>query len=113
MSNPEIAAVIFGLVSAASWGAGDFSGGFATKSSSVLGVLLVVYGVSIVLLSICAFWFDSPVPNRFSLMAGSLSGVTGVVGLTALYKGLASGQMGICWVRGCQTRMHRSTAGQC
>jgi len=95
MPNPEIAAIIYGLISAASWGSGDFSGGFATKKSSVAGVLLVGYIVSVVLLSICALWFGSPVPNMFSFTAAVLAGVTGLIGLAALYKGLASGQMGI------------------
>lgn len=95
MANPEIAAIIYGLVSAASWGSGDFSGGFAAKSSSVSGVLLVGYIVSVVLLSICALWLGSSVPNLNSIAAGAMAGVTGLIGLAALYKGLASGQMGI------------------
>ena len=60
-----------------------------------MGVLLVGSIVSVVLLSICALWFRSPVPNIFSFTAGALAGVTGVLGLAALYKGLAGGQMGI------------------
>ena len=95
MANPEIAAILYGLVSAASWGGGDFSGGFATKSSHVLGVLVVGSIVSVVLLSVCALWFGSPVPNVFAFTYGALAGVTGVLGLAALYKGLAGGQMGI------------------
>ncbi len=95
MTTPEIAAIIYGLVSAVSWGAGDFSGGFATRSGSVLGVLFVGYLVSVVLLTICALWLGSPLPNLFSFAAGALAGVTGLMGLAALYKGLAGGQMGI------------------
>jgi len=95
MVNPEIAAIIYGLVSAASWGAGDFSGGFATKSSSVAGVLLVGYIVSVVLLAGCAIWLGSSAPNIYSIAAGAMAGVTGLIGLAALYKGLAGGQMGI------------------
>jgi drug/metabolite transporter (DMT)-like permease len=95
MVNPEIAAVIYGLVSAASWGAGDFSGGFATKSGSVLGVLLVGYLVSVALLTVCALGLGSPLPNTFSLAAAALAGITGLIGLAALYQGLAGGQMGI------------------
>ena len=95
MTNPEIAAIICGLVSAACWGSGDFSGGFATKSSSVSGVLLVGCIVSVVFLSICALWLGSSAPNIFSLTSGAMAGVTGLIGLAALYKGLASGQMGI------------------
>jgi drug/metabolite transporter (DMT)-like permease len=95
MANPEIAAIIYGLVSAASWGSGDFAGGFATKSSSVAGVLLVGYIVSSVLLSICGLWLGSPPPNIYSSAAGAMAGVAGLIGLAALYKGLAGGQMGI------------------
>lgn len=95
MVNPETAAIIYGLVSAASWGAGDFSGGFATKSSSVAGVLLVGYIVSALLLSICALWLGNTVPNIYSITAGAMAGVTGLIGLAALYKGLAGGKMGI------------------
>ena len=95
MVNPEIAAIVYGLASAASWGAGDFSGGFATKTGSVLGVLIVGSSVSVVLLSICALWFGSPAPDLFSFSAGALAGITGVIGLAALYKGLANAQMGI------------------
>ena len=95
MANPEIAAVIYGLVSAVSWGSGDFSGGFATKSGSVWGVLFVAYLASVLFLSTLAIWLGSPSPNIVSLVAGALAGVTGLAGLAALYQGLADGRMGI------------------
>ena len=95
MASSEIAAIIYGLISAASWGSGDFTGGFATKSSSVLGVLFIGYIVSVSLLSICALWLGSSLPNLNSLASGAMAGVTGLIGLAALYRGLAVGQMGI------------------
>ena len=95
MSNSELAAIIFGLASAASWGAGDFSGGLASKSGSVLGVLLFGYAVSTVLLGGCALWLGSTVPSAYSLAAGILAGITGLIGLAVLYRGLANGPMGI------------------
>ena len=95
MANPETAAIIYGLVSAISWGSGDFLGGFATRSGSVLGVLFIGYFFSALLLSPSALWLGSPVPDLFSLATGSLAGITGLIGLAALYKGLAGGQMGI------------------
>ncbi|UCD79037.1 MAG: DMT family transporter [Desulfobacterales bacterium] len=95
MANPELLALIWGLAAAVSWGSGDFSGGFATKSGSVLGVLFVGYLVSVFLLSFFALWFGSPTLHVFSFAAAALAGVTGIIGLAALYKGLAGGQMGI------------------
>jgi hypothetical protein len=41
MMGTELLALLFGLGSAASWGAGDFSGGLATKRSDVYTVVLV------------------------------------------------------------------------
>jgi drug/metabolite transporter (DMT)-like permease len=95
MATPEMAAIIYGLVSAVSWGAGDFSGGLATRAGSVVGVLFISYIVSVLLLTGCALGFGSPVPDVSSLVAGALAGPTGLIGLAALYRGLASGRMGI------------------
>jgi len=58
-------------------------------------VLLIGYSVSVVLLSISALWLGSAAPDIYSTAAGVLAGVTGLIGLAALYKGLAAGQMGI------------------
>jgi len=58
-------------------------------------VLFVGYLVSVVPLTICTLWFGRPLPILFSFAAGALAGVAGLIGLAALYKGLARGQMGI------------------
>ena len=88
-------AIVYGLASAISWGTGDFSGGFATKSSSVYGVLLFVYIIGLVLLSVFALWLGSPVPGIYFLVLGALAGLASFLGLAALYRSLADGQMGI------------------
>ena len=86
-------AIVYGLASAVSWGTGDFSGGFAAKTSSVYGVLLVVYIIGFVLLSICALLLGSPVPDIYFLLLGASAGISSFLGLAALYKSLADGQM--------------------
>lgn len=88
-------AIVYGLASAVSWGTGDFSGGFAAKTSSVYGVLLVVYIIGFVLLSICALLLGSPVPDIYFLLLGASAGIASFLGLAALYKSLADGKMGI------------------
>ena len=95
MANQEILAVTYGLGSASFWGTSDFSGGFVTKTNSVFGVLLVANISGIVLLTICALWVGSPVPDRASIILGTLAGIGGLIGLAAFYKGLASEHMGM------------------
>jgi drug/metabolite transporter (DMT)-like permease len=93
--NQEMIAILYGLASAVSWGTGDFSGGFAVKTSSVYGVLLIVYIIGFVLLSICALLLGRPVPDFYSLLLGAAAGISSFLGLAALYKSLADGKMGI------------------
>jgi len=95
MANQEILAIIYGLASASTWGTSDFSGGFVTKSSSVFGVLLVANLTGTVLLTVCALWAGSPVPDLYSLIFGGLAGLAGLVGLGSFYKGLAIDHMGL------------------
>ena len=95
MANQEILAVTYGLASASFWGTSDFSGGFITKKSSVLGVLLVGNITGIILLSICVLSMGSPLPDINALMISALAGIAGLIGLAAFYKGLASEHMGM------------------
>jgi drug/metabolite transporter (DMT)-like permease len=95
MANQEILAVTYGLGSASFWGTSDFSGGYVTKTNSVFGVLLVANISGIVLLTICALWVGSPVPDMYSIIFGALAGIGGLIGLAAFYKGLASEHMGM------------------
>lgn len=91
----SLAAVIFGLLSAGIWGAGDFCGGLATRRASVNSVVIASQLVGILLLTGLAFIFREPWPIATDLMWGALAGVAGNVGLLALYRGLATGRMGV------------------
>lgn len=93
--SPETLAFTYGLSSAVAWGAGDFTGGFATKQNNVFSVILIsqfVGGVFLVLLALC---FGGPVPGFPRFFLGGVAGFCGVLGLVALYTGLAKGRMGI------------------
>ena len=50
VNNPELLAVAYGLASAAVWGAGDFSGGFASRRGNVYAVVLLSQGEGLVCL---------------------------------------------------------------
>ncbi|RQD82375.1 DMT family transporter [Methanosalsum natronophilum] len=91
----EILAIIFGLASAISWGAGDFSGGCATKRTNVYSVVLVTQIIGIVAFPLLAVTFDELFPPFIYLIWGAFAGFFGAAGLIALYKGLAKSKMGI------------------
>ena len=95
MATKEFLAVTYGLASASFWGTSAFSGGFVTKSNSVFGVLLIGNLSGAVLLTICALWARSPIPELNSLIFGVFAGVAGLVGLGTFYKGLSVEHMGM------------------
>src|SRR3954463_15810048 len=95
MFGGGFAAVVFGLASALSWGAGDFSGGLATKRAPVFGVLAIGQLAGVVLLIVMALLWAEPLPALSDLGWGLAAGLAGAVGLAALYRALAIGQMGL------------------
>lgn len=94
MGSP-LATAAFGLASAASWGAGDFSGGLATRRSQVLPVVVVSQGVGLATVVLLSLARGEPTPSLAALGWGSASGIFGAMGLLALYRALAVGRMGI------------------
>jgi drug/metabolite transporter (DMT)-like permease len=95
MLGRDFAAVVFGLASALSWGAGDFSGGLATKRAPVFGVLAIGHAVGLLLLIALALVWGEPLPSATYLGWGLAAGLAGAVGLASLYRALAVGQMGM------------------
>ncbi len=93
--TPEFAAIAFGLISAASWGAGDFFGGLATKKASAYSVVIASQCVGFVLLITLAFIFREPFPTWGEIGWGALAGLLGTLGLVTLYYCLSRGRMGI------------------
>jgi drug/metabolite transporter (DMT)-like permease len=91
----EYSAVFFGLVSAVTWGAGDFSGGMAVKRTNPYGVVIAAHSFSLILLTILGIVTGEPVPPLHDWLWGGAAGIGGCVGLTLLYSALASGQMSI------------------
>jgi drug/metabolite transporter (DMT)-like permease len=95
MISSELLAIAFGLASAASWGSGDFSGGLATRQGSVYSVVLISQLIGAVFLVALAFSLGERVASPGNLILGGLAGVSGAIGLVALYRGLASERMGV------------------
>ncbi len=87
--------VVLGLSAACSWGAGDFSGGAASRRGRVFGVVLASEIVGLSLLFVLALSFAEPLPVPRDLMWAGVAGIAGTVGLAALYGAMASGHMAV------------------
>lgn len=87
--------ILYGLLSALCWGAGDFSGGMATRRASVYSVIIAGDFVGALMLLVVALALGERVPTVADLFWGTMAGIGGVIGLIGLYRALASGKMGI------------------
>jgi drug/metabolite transporter (DMT)-like permease len=86
---------LFSLGAAISWGAGDFSGGLASKKSNVYGVVLGAHAVGLIFTAAVAILWGDPWPGMHAMWWGFSAGLSGGVGLVSLYRSLAIGTMGI------------------
>lgn len=91
----QFLASAFGLTSALVWGAGDFLGGFGSRRASVLSVLLIAETSGLVLLIACGFLFGELLPTQTTVIWGIAGGLSGTLGLGALYRGLSTGRASI------------------
>ena len=88
-------AILWGLAAAVGWGGGDFCGGLAARRASLFGVGLGVQLVSLVL-SLLLVALNGPGPISTSDVVWSVvTGLVGAAALTSLYRGLATGRMGV------------------
>lgn len=93
---PDTALIaILSLAAAVSWGGADFSGGIASKRSNVYGVVLIAHAVGLIFTVAVALLWRDPWPGAQSMLWGFVAGISGGVGLAALYRSLAVGTMGI------------------
>ena len=87
--------ILFGILSAATWGAGDFIGGLASKRTSPYRVLFLAELAGMVPFTALALLLREPMPPEGDMLLGAGSSLIGLTGLLFLYRALASGQMTI------------------
>ncbi len=85
----------FALAASLSWGAGDFSGGVATRRAKVLSVVITAHAIGLILLIALALIWSEPFPTTLDIIWGSVAGLAGAVGVVAFYQSLSVGRMGI------------------
>lgn len=90
-----MATVAFGLVAAVTWGSGDFAGGLLARRAPVLGVVMVSQVVGTVLALAIAVGRGETMPLASDVPWSIAAGLTGGIGIVALYRGLAVGRMGV------------------
>jgi drug/metabolite transporter (DMT)-like permease len=91
----ETLAAIFAVGSAAAWGAGDFSGGLASKRSHPISVTLVSNPFGLILITAFALWRGAAGPSLHDAVLGFAAGMFGAFGLLVFYRALSSGKMGV------------------
>jgi drug/metabolite transporter (DMT)-like permease len=88
-------AALFALGGAACWGVGDFLGGIASRRMAVVAVLAISQAIGLAGVLIWVLVAGEALPSITELLPAIGAGVAGLVGLAALYRGLAIGAMGI------------------
>ena len=92
---PELAVAAFGLLSALSWGTGDFSGGIASRHSSSLAVVLWSQPIGGAIALVLAVAWGEHGLTASDLVWSVLAGLCGPTALVFFYRGLAVGRMGV------------------
>jgi drug/metabolite transporter (DMT)-like permease len=87
--------VLLALATSLLFGVGDFLGGIATRRDSAYAVTGTSHLLSIVLLGIAVAVLPAATPSRGDLLWGAASGLSGVIGVMALFAALALGRMSI------------------
>lgn len=95
MITSHLIGVFYALSSALVFGASDFCGGMASRRINQYQVLVISSFVSIFVMAALALVWKEDLPSISGVLWGSLGGAAGVLGLVALYGGLASGNAAI------------------
>ena len=84
-----------GILSAFSFGAGDFAGAVAARRAGALAVVAGAHGIGLVALLLAALVIRPPLPDASGIAIGLAAGVAGAIGLATLYRAMSMGSMGL------------------
>jgi uncharacterized membrane protein len=87
--------ILFGLGAALSWGAGDFTGGLASRKTGAYCAVFYSEVIGVALLLIVAQFSGESLPNLKIFLLSMLAGAFGTVGLIFLYQSMTLGLMSI------------------
>lgn len=86
---------LFGLLSALTWGAGDFSGGMVSRRAGIYRAAFYGEFTGLIFLVILLAVVHEPLPGWPVWAWSACAGAIGVVGLLLLFKSMVDGQMSV------------------
>jgi drug/metabolite transporter (DMT)-like permease len=86
---------LFGLLSALTWGAGDFTGGIVSRRAGVYRAAFYGEAAGLVLLLAALTFVREPLPAWSDLALSAAAGAIGSLGLLILFRALVEGQMSV------------------
>ena len=87
--------ILYGIASAATWGAGDFAGGLASRKLGAYRAVMYADFLGLVLVGIGLGFYRESLPSLSMLINSAIGGILGSVGLLTLYYSLTQGKMSI------------------
>ncbi len=87
--------IVFGLLSAISWGAGDFTGGLAARKVGAVRAVFYASVIGLIAVTVSAWAANEAVPSLRVWLIAMLAGIFGSTGLILLYAAMANGTMSI------------------
>lgn len=86
---------VLALASAAVYGAADFLGGFASRRTSAITVVVISQFAGLIALGLLLPFLPASAPARGDVMWGAAAGLAGGIGVALLYRALAIGSMAV------------------
>jgi uncharacterized membrane protein len=88
-------AIALALAASALWGVGDFLGGVTSRRLATLTVLAYSQVAGLLGILVAALFLGDEFLSRAGFAAAMLAGLGGLIGLGALYRGMAVGAIGV------------------
>ncbi|HIE25125.1 MAG TPA: DMT family transporter [Anaerolineales bacterium] len=88
-------ASFFGLISALSWGTGDFIGGVASRKVGAYRTVIFVQIIGLIFILLALPFFNEPFPDSHVIKWSTVAGILGTTGFLAFYEAMRRGPLSI------------------
>jgi drug/metabolite transporter (DMT)-like permease len=93
--NLNLLSSLYGLLSAITWGVGDFTGGLASRRMGVYRAAFYGEATGLIILGALLAAFREPLPGWQVWMWSALAGAGGSLGLLMFFRAMVEGQMSV------------------